>query len=243
MSDTDYAALAQRYAAHRQPDSEVLARLTSVLTRQSRVLEVGCGTGNYISAIQETVGCSCVGADPSAEMLAQLRARGNVVGVVQTRAEELDGCDGPFELIYSVDVMHHLSDRLAAFQAAFRALGAGGRFCAATDSEWTIRHREPMAEYFPETVEIELSRYPSAATMAAELARAGFESLSGEVVEREYELLDATPFREKVFSVLLLIDREAFQRGLSRLESALARGPMRCTSRYLLLWATKPNRP
>jgi SAM-dependent methyltransferase len=38
------------------------------LDRSSRVLEVGCGTGNCISAIQDRVGCPGWGIDPSARM-------------------------------------------------------------------------------------------------------------------------------------------------------------------------------
>ena len=57
----DYDEQAARYARNRQIHPGVLAKLLEVggLGPESRVLKVGCGTGNYISAIQERIGCLC----------------------------------------------------------------------------------------------------------------------------------------------------------------------------------------
>jgi len=51
----DYDNLADRYAIHRAIHLGVLKALleTSDIGRSSRVLEVGCGTGNYIIALAE----------------------------------------------------------------------------------------------------------------------------------------------------------------------------------------------
>ena len=42
------------------------------------------------------------------------------------------------------------------------------------------------------------------------------------------------------FSSLLLIDEDAFARGMARLEADLARGPIPCVSPYTLIWGTLP---
>ncbi len=136
-------------------------------------------------------------------------------------------------------MIHHLRDRAAAFGEAFRVLRDGARMATATDSEWIIRNREPLARYFPETIEVELARYPSIEQLQIEMTRAGFVQLSEELVEHAYELIDSAPFREKVFSTLLYLSNEAFTRGLARLETDLSRGPIPCVSRYTLLWGHK----
>jgi ubiquinone/menaquinone biosynthesis C-methylase UbiE len=241
VKKTDYSALADQYAAHRRAHPGVVTRLATGLSPSSRVLEIGCGTGNYLAAIHGSARCDCVGVDPSPEMLARLRARDLPARVIEGRAEQLDLPAEAFELVYSVDVIHHVGDREAAFREAFRVLREGGLVCTATDSEWMIRHRL-QSVYFPETIDVELTRYPSIDVLRSEMTSVGFESLSEEVAEYSYELRDSVAYREKVFSSLLYISDEAFRRGLARLEADLLRGPVRCTSRYLLLWGKKRTR-
>ncbi len=241
MKRTDYRALADRYAEHRQVQPEVFTRLVSVLGPRSRVLEVGCGTGNYVAAISDAVGCACSGVDPSTEMLGKLLERGCRVRAVEAPAEDLRFPDGAFDLVFSVDVIHHVTDRGAAFREAFRVLEEGGLLCTVTDSEWIIRHREPLALYFPETIGVELARYPNTRTLRAEIAAAGFGCLKEETAAHTYYLTDAAAYREKTYSSLHYLSDEAFQRGLARLEADLHNGPILCTSRYVLFWGTKPG--
>lgn len=239
----DYDLIAQAYARHRGIHPQVLAALCAAATPASRVLEVGCGTGNYIAALQAEVGCPCWGIDPSAEMLAQARARSPVVHFAQRRAEQLDFDPDSFDLFFSVDVIHHLTDHKAYYREAYRVLAPGGRACTATDSEWIIRHRRPLSTYFPETVPHELARYPRIDALRAHMAAAGFGRLDEHMVEHTYLLHDAEAYRARTFSALHLISVGAFRRGLARMERDLARGPIVCTSRYTLLWGTKPIQP
>ncbi len=239
MQPTDYSVLADRYAAHRRPHPGVVAELAIGLTAESRVLELGCGTGNYLAALGERVGCDAIGIDPSPQMLEQLRARGLSSRALEGRAERLDFADAEFDRVYSVDVIHHVADRPAAFREAFRVLKNGALVCTVTDSEWMIRNRRPQSVYFPETIDVELARYPSIDALRDELTAAGFESLRERVTERSYEITDAAAYRDKVYSSLIYISDDAFRRGLERLEADLRRGPVQCVSRYLLLWGKK----
>ncbi|MDG6903635.1 MAG: methyltransferase domain-containing protein [Nitrososphaerota archaeon] len=77
------------------------------------------------------------------------------------KAEKLGFEPDLFDLVFSVDVIHHITDKLSHFREAYRALKPGGRVCTVTDSEWIIRNRQPLSVYFPETVAAELTRYPS----------------------------------------------------------------------------------
>jgi SAM-dependent methyltransferase len=138
---------------------------------------------NYISAIHAKTGCTATGIDPSTEMLATLRGRETPVQVIVGRAEKLDLPSSSVDLVFSVDVIHHVHDRAEAYREAFRVLRDGGRICTVTDSEWTLRHREPHAAYFPETIEIELARYPTLATLRSEMATARFDAVEEELVE------------------------------------------------------------
>lgn len=241
MQTLDYDRIAPDYAQHRQVHPEVLKGLASTggICSVSKVLEVGCGTGNYIIALEWLVGSDCWGVDSSQGMLSIARERLSTVHFQLGRAEALHYSSGHIDVVFSVDVIHHVDDRLSYFQEAYRVLKMGGRICTATDSEWIIRHRQPLAVYFPETVEPEIGRYPRISVLRDLMERAGFSQVTEELVEFPYQLTDAQAYRDKAFSALHLIPEAAFQRGIEHMERDLRAGSIRCVSRNILLWGTK----
>jgi SAM-dependent methyltransferase len=234
----DYDRIALEYTRHRKVHPGVLRSLIlrSGIDGDSRVLEVGCGTGNYIHALQDAVGCSCWAIDPSEEMLAAARDRSAGVVFQIGRAERLDFEPAFFDLVFSVDVIHHVDDHAAHFGEVHRVLEPGGRVCTATDSEWIIRNREPLAVYFPETVDVDLRRYPRLTVLRALIQGAGLRHIEEELVEFAYEVVDPSPYADQAFSSLHLISEEAFQRGLQCMRRDLRVGPIAGVSRYVLLW-------
>ncbi len=237
----DYDRVALEYARHRLVHPEALRSLLSTggVRSSSKVLEVGCGTGNYVIALETRTDCSCWGADPSEEMLSRARAR-SAKGTFQLgKAEKLDFPRDFFDLVFSVDVVHHMRDHAAYFREAYRVLRSGGKVCTVTDSQWIIRHRQPLAIYFPETVEVELARYPRIAQLREVMEGVEFGKITETNVEFPYELTDIQAYLDKAFSSLHLIPEEGFRRGIEGMERDLRIGPIKCVSRYLLLWGTK----
>jgi len=241
----DYDRSAGEYAAHRHIHSGVLHELADrgALGPGSTVLEVGCGTGSYISMLVERFRCLAYGLDPSSGMLAHACSRPEPVAWVQGQAEHLCFTASSLDLIFSVDVIHHVAGKSAFYREAGRALRPGGRICTVTDSEEIIHRREILSGYFPETVAIELERYPSVAQLAAWQVAAGLQELEVVTVEQPLALTSAQPFRAKAYSSLHLISEEAWQAGLERLERDLEKGPIPSTVRYACVWSRKPERP
>jgi ubiquinone/menaquinone biosynthesis C-methylase UbiE len=242
----DYDKLALEYAQHRRVHPDVLQALISTgeVSHSTRVLEVGCGTGNYITALKALTGCTGWGLDPSFQMLNRAGEQAAEAGATRInlllgRAEDLPLPSAGFDLVFSVDVIHHLAGRAGYFRAVHRVLKPGGKLCTVTDSEEIIRQRRPLATYFPETVAVDLERYPSVADLRRSLAQAGFQQILERTVALTYPFSDIQMIRAKAFSVLHLISEAAFRRGLAALERDVECGPIEVVSRYLLLWARK----
>ena len=236
----DRGDVADDYARYRGTHPSVLGGLIegAAIGPASRVLEVGCGSGNYVRALQELTGCSAWGIDPSARMLDHARQGDGQIHWGVGRADDLPP-QVRFDLIFSVDVIHHVDGTLAHMEATHDALGPGGALCIVTDSEWIIRHRQPLSTYFPETVPLDLERYPRITALRSEMAQAGFVAVRERQVEYACVLEDIEPYRAKAFSCLHLISETAFRHGLARMENDLRRGPITAVTRYLLLWGTK----
>jgi ubiquinone/menaquinone biosynthesis C-methylase UbiE len=239
----DYNKITEHYTQHRQNvHPEVLKGLLMKgnLENTSNVLEVGCGTANYIIAVQSITGSNCWGIDPSEKMLSVARERSSDIIFELGRAEKLDFPSDFFDLIFSVDVIHHVEGHLDYFQEAFRTLKPGESICTSTDSEWVLRNRRPLSTHFPETVEVELARYPRISTLSNLMRQSGFSRIEDNLVEFSFDLKDIQSYRDRAFSSLHLISEEAFQRGIAQLERELnEKGFIHCKSRYTLLWGNK----
>lgn len=244
MTMLNYDGLAREYAQHRGTLPPVIQALIEggSLTRNWRVLELGCGTGNYILALKDTVGCACWGIDRSEQMLAHARARSGDVEFALGDATRLDFADKSFDLVFSVDVIHHIEAKADFYKEAYRLLGPGGRLCTMTHSEDLIRNSMLLSRYFPETVPVNIARYPTVDEHREWMTRAGFREFSETVVSHAVTVTDSGCYASKANSTLHMIPAAAFKRGLMRLERDLAAGPVTGMRRYLGLWGTKPMR-
>lgn len=240
----DYNVLAKDYQQHRYVHPEVLKTLIKTIeeTRASNVLEIGCGTGNYIITLHTATNIHAWGIDSSEEMLKQAQKKSAQINFSKGQAEVLPYEDNFFDFVYSVDVVHHLDDVFPYFSEIMRVLKPAGQICTVTDSEDIIRNRRPLAFYFPDTITVDLQRYPSILLLRKRMQDAGFQKIRQAQVEYSFQLTDIQPYKDKAFSCLHLISPEAYQQGIARLENDLTQGTIPANSRYLLLFGTKPGR-
>ena len=236
----NYDQLSVEYGRHRRINPGVLASILERVGARDApvVLEVGCGTGNYLEAVETITGAEVHGIDPSREMLDRFRERLPEAKIQRASAEELPFENGSFDLIFSVDVIHHVLNRPAYFQEARRVLKQGGTLCTVTDSAEDIHKRVPLSSHFPETIEHELRRYPSVDLLRDEMAEAGFVSIVASQTRYDYDLLDVAPWRDKAFSSLHLITPVQHASGVARMQADLAIGPIHAVSLYTLLWGS-----
>ena len=125
--------LGQTGWATTQESSEIPRTLQ--LTRDSYVLEVGCGSGRYALQITSTIGCRIMGVDlnaPGIDNANRLAATQNLVDQAQFQivdaSQPLPFANSSFDVAFSNDVLCHIPGRLDLLRELFRVLKPGARF-------------------------------------------------------------------------------------------------------------------
>jgi ubiquinone/menaquinone biosynthesis C-methylase UbiE len=148
---TDYDNYAPTYAATRFAHSWLVGPLREIAARVpigGAVLEIGCGTGNYIHGLAEhRPELSYFGFDLSEPMLHEARARGGqVIFSSGDAASNFPYPDEQFSLAFAVDVIHHIDDLDRFFAEAERVLvPAGILVVLAAEAEAPVRARSSAA--------------------------------------------------------------------------------------------------
>jgi ubiquinone/menaquinone biosynthesis C-methylase UbiE len=223
----DYNDYAPNYARTRYAVEWVLMPLVqtaSVLPEDSNIIEIGCGTGNYIISLsKELHGYNYFGFDISEKMLEEAKKKGSTVKF------DIGDCEGAFpyqsgsmNLAFCVDVIHHVVSLDNFFSEANRILTNESFLIIVTDSEENMRKRS-LTKFFPETLQIELDRYPKINELNNHAEKNGFKMFTQTLAEGEIELSSYLPKLEaKCSSSIRLMKEEDFNRGIERVRKAAA---------------------
>jgi hypothetical protein len=161
-----YERIGARYAAIRQPDYRLQARIISALGNEWPVLNVGAGTGNY-----EPTDRPVVALEPAQVMVGQ-RRRGSAP-VVRGVAEGLPFAGGAFGASLATFTVHHWSDVRAGVNELRRVshrqvlLVHDRELC---DYYW-------ITEYFPEILGVPSEQHPAVAQLCQWLNISRVETL------------------------------------------------------------------
>ena len=159
---------------------EVQRLLDGVDFTDSRVLDIGCGSGGVTLALVVDHGAAeVVGVDVEQPVVDAARARVTAAGLddrIEIRRIEpgpLPFADRSFDRVFSKDAIVHIHDKGALSLEAYRVLEPGGWFVA---SDWLTSHDGPPSpemEYYLECEDLDFGM-ASATTYSDALAAAGF---------------------------------------------------------------------
>jgi ubiquinone/menaquinone biosynthesis C-methylase UbiE len=170
----------RRYALYDYPGIRATIR-AALSGKGPRILEMGCGTGKWLAELA-SAGCEVAGIDPSEEMLR--RAEQAVAGDLRRGvAEALPWTDETFDIVFCMNAFHHFTMPAAALAEARRVLRPDGMFASIGMDPHTGCDRWWVYEFFPETVALDLRRFPSAAQRLAWIEAAGLVAPTIRVAE------------------------------------------------------------
>ncbi len=226
-------AEAATFAIARALDDANMALWESALRRAnanhpvSLAVDVGCGTGHFLTTIRKSTGARVIGIDLSMAMLREahtgarkgfpLVCADGVRLPIQSEAADL--------LFYSM-VFHHLDHVEDALSEARRCLRKGGQICIRTS---TVDRLACFAylRYFPSAMKIDKSKMPSVKALVGALEGAQLRVVRNEVVVQraEVSVAEYVEFvRTRSLSDLLAITDEEFTNGLAQLVADVERG-------------------
>ena len=161
----DYNSVADEYdKRYETSDYGSVVRLLldfSGETASARVLEVGCGTGQWLWELTRR-GYRAFGLDPSRDMLKVAQVKAPQAAIVQAGAEAIPWQSGAFNRLFCINSLHHFADHRRFFAEARRLLSRGGGVLIVGLDPHNGLDRWWIYDYFPQIVEIDRRRYPSA---------------------------------------------------------------------------------
>jgi len=245
MSKVNYNEISQVYDDVRQADIELINSFLQEIEieKETRVLDIGCGTGNYTDSLQKLTQGEVYGVEPSQGMLGKAKAKQSKVVFKQGSAAELPFEDEFFDFVYMTDVIHHVPEIWAMFAEINRVLKEKGRVCIVTQSHQQIENR-PIARFFPGTVAVDKRRYPDIPEIIANAEDQGLKLVKNAVLNENAKIELGQEFLELVkkkgYSMLHLLSEEEYREGLLRLKNELLNGQIIAGSAgETLVWLTK----
>lgn len=116
-------------------------------TMRKRLLDVGCGDGRFLAAMQGR-GWDGEGLETDPRTAALARHRSGAT-VHETYLENLTGIEGAFDMVSLLHVLEHVPDPRATLRAAFGALAPGGTLLLALPNTDCLEARVFGSNWYP----------------------------------------------------------------------------------------------
>lgn len=241
----NYNEISENYDNVRSENKSVVDLFIEELkiTNITRVLDFGCGTGNYANTLQKLTQAQVYGVEPSDGMREKATAKNPNITFVKGNHESIPFEDNYFDFVYMTDVIHHVPDVGMMFAEIGRVLKNGGSLCIVTESHEQIDNRF-YVKYFPSTAIVDKGRYPDIDEIIGKAQGKPLVHIKN-IIKGEGAEIAVTPdfvelVRSKGFSMFHLIPDDEYNTGLKQLEAEVVSGNLNCkNSGETLVWFKK----
>ncbi|MBS3792743.1 MAG: class I SAM-dependent methyltransferase [Candidatus Bipolaricaulota bacterium] len=151
-------------------DEKVYEKLESLIKHGFRILDVGCGDGSFLNQITKHHDISGVGIDPSPAKREDADTNCTIL-----KAESVGELEEKFDLVYSINSLHHFGDVSEFFEGVPEKLKRPGNIILA---DW----KEGASTGRPES-------YFSREHISKLMTEAGFEVTESRDLERQFFLV------------------------------------------------------
>jgi len=106
----DYTDISKTYDSYRSYPDDLIKRFIELgrISREKKVLDLGCGTGNIAYQIQNTIDADLIGVDVSMDMLKVARSKSLVVVCSDVDNQHLPFRDSSFDAVIGAYVIHQI---------------------------------------------------------------------------------------------------------------------------------------
>lgn len=213
------------------------------LTSTSKILDIGCGNGNYAIEIKKLTNSEVYGLDISDTMIAKTSEKDKNINWLTCDALHTPFENDFFDFIYMTDVIHHVLNIDKLFIEINRILKNNGKVCINTQSHRQIDLRYD-SEFFPESGILDKMRYPDVEKIILTAQRYGLHFIKEDIIGEGDEIildekyLDSVNKRER--PMFHLISDKCYHYGVAEIRTQLLNGPIiKKTAGTTSIWLSK----
>ncbi len=195
-----------------------------------RIVDLGCGTGRFSTSLSARFTASVIGVDPSKKMLAQAQSNRNLAGgfYVCACGEAIPLLSNSVDMIFISMALHHFTQPQQVAQECSRVLRKHGRLFFRTGCSDNVS-MYPYVRYFPSSRALIEERLPTLLLQERVFNSAALKTVVSGVATQQI----AASFPEyahrlsmKADSILVSLDNDEFEAGISAIRSETATGPI-----------------
>lgn len=215
-----------------------------IINKDTKILDIGCGTGNNTVLIENVTNADIYGIDQSVGMVSKAKGKSsNVEWIIDDAVTLSSISDQEFNIVFMVDVIHHIRDINTMFKNIYRILKKNGKIFIFTDSHEHIKNNRLTSKYFPKTIENELQRYQSTKNIVSSLKSNFFDEIHWEDIcyplqESPGEKLIKLA-KVKGYSMFHLISQKDIDAGIKKLEHDMSNKEITYTPKTQMIFARK----
>jgi ubiquinone/menaquinone biosynthesis C-methylase UbiE len=233
MQKTDYKQIAPtyntRYSANYLVNIENQIKSFITSNNYKNILEVGCGTGRWISSLKDD-SKSIFGLDYSLDMMKVSKSDKVYLNLVNADAVHIPFKNDFFDLIFCVNAIHHFPDKEKFIKECNRTLSNNGMLAVFgvdphIDKDWYVYN------YFDSVYENDLKRFPSLKLLNILLKTEKFTDIEIKVVEEIHNEkvgneVFSDPFLNKNHcSQLANLSDKEYRKGIDMIKNQIKKNP------------------
>ncbi|HPN37724.1 MAG TPA: class I SAM-dependent methyltransferase [Melioribacteraceae bacterium] len=223
---TDYNRVSkiydERYKTSKLPG--IVNKLQSITDRDKsqKIIEIGCGTGYWLSNIDKIN--ILYGLDLSLGMLKKAKINEGL-NLFCGDANKLPIKQGIFDIVFSINAMHHFPNAKEFVLSSINLLKHGGKFCIFATNPVDIENEWYIFKYFKNTYQNDQKRFPAIDDILDWVEEAGYKNVKKEhsdiVINKKvnYEIFDDTFLVKDATSQLSDITDEEYNIGIKLMKA------------------------